>query len=608
CFYDDGTLTAEAQTVMELCQNSFTEKSQSGAGLHVWIVDEEFQGGRRKGNVEVYAADRYIAVTGARIQSSSTDLLTVGGACRQIIEKLFGEPVENLFDERSARTGNSADRHADEKPRQTSNEPTATSNESPAQVLSKADRRLVEYFRSEKCHSHDPNMHALFVGDKATYIKHNQCADDDSLFDCHLMMKILFYVGGDGTDSEIAQRALKIFGQSALARRDKWQREDYRLRTLSAAFNRWSQNGRVTAQRDAVIDSLFSGDASDLDFARRIETFCGCDIRWLTDTEKWLTFQRNSDGGAVWQRGSEKSSAILPFARKLTDEMKAHAKTDDDHKLCDALKSTRKLVQSIIMLKSLDSILIKSDDLDRHAELLNVRNGVIDLTTGELIPAAPELLLTQQAAAVYDPKCDDKTFANFLATVMTDENTLEVVTRFFGYSLTADVSAEKFLLIYGRGGNGKGTTLLTLRTLLKDYAVELPPDTVLENRGRMSADANGRATTEISPLATRRLGIVDELPRNGRLDVAKVNRLTGSDPIPIRKLYGEFTDVAPQHKLLMTGNFRPQLDDPRDKALLRRLIAVKFEADFTEKPDETLKRRLTADSSLTGALNVLVPA
>ena len=358
----------------------------------------------------------------------------------------------------------------------------------------------------------------------------------------------------------------------------------------------------------AKVDDLLQGGVSDDEFAYRLKNFCGGDVRWLTDDEKWLMYRRNVHGGAVWQRGSEKNSALLPFAQKMSDIMTEYADNDDERKLVESFKSSKKRLQSITLLKGHEDLLITADDLNREPFLLNCLNGVIDLTTGKLIPAAPELLLTQQCAAVFDPNCTDTTFADFLKSVMPDDDTREAIIRFFGYCMTADVSKEKFLLIYGTGGNGKGVLLLTLRSLLKDYAVELPPDTVLENRGRLTADANGRATTEISPLATRRLGIVDELPRGGRWDIAKMNRLTGGDTIPIRKLYNEGDEIAPSHKLIMAGNYRPQIDDTRDAALLRRLMAVKFERDFTQNPDTSLKARLQTSAALSGALNVLIPA
>ena len=351
---------------------------------------------------------------------------------------------------------------------------------------------------------------------------------------------------------------------------------------------------------DEQIDFLFQGDASDLDFAKRLEMLFGNRVRWCDD-EFWLTWTGN-----VWQRRSEKNSVIAPFCRQLADWLRKYKTNKNEQYIADKFKSARKQAAAVACLKGSESIRITAEDLDRHPFLFVVKNGVIDLTNGKLMTADPSLLLTQQAAAVYNPKCTDTTFADFLKSVMPDEESREAVTSYFGYSMTADVSAEKFLLIYGNGGNGKGVMLLTLRTLLKDYAVELPVDTILEDTFRVTSV--GRATPEISILANKRVGIVDELPRGGRLDIAKVNRLTGGDMVPFRKLYGNFDEIAPTHKLIMTGNYRPLIDDARDAALLRRLIAVKFEQDFTKNPDTTLKKKLLLDSSLTGALNVLVPA
>lgn len=351
-----------------------------------------------------------------------------------------------------------------------------------------------------------------------------------------------------------------------------------------------------------TIKFLFEGGADDLAFARRLEKLFGNEIRWCDD-ESWLTF-----GGGVWRRFGEKNSCVLPYCRKLADILSRHAKDESSKNVAEKFLSSRKFSSAITVMKALDSIRITADDLDNHSELLNVRNGVIDLTSGKLLPAAPELLITQQAAAVYNPKSTDTTFAEFFKSVLPDTDTRAVVERFLGYCLTANVNEEKFLLVSGEGANGKGTLFLTLRTLLKDFAVELPPDAVLENRGRLTADANGRATPELIGLAKRRLGVIDELPRNGRVDVAKLKRLTGGDMIPIRRLYAEFTEIAPTHKLIMCGNYRPSLDDSRDVAFLRRLIAVKFAQDFSQNPDTDLKKKLIADSALTGALNVLVPA
>jgi hypothetical protein len=61
---EDGTLDPRAQTIVERC-DSFTEISPSGTGLHVFVrgtVPRALKGEQ----IEVYATDRYIAVTAHR--------------------------------------------------------------------------------------------------------------------------------------------------------------------------------------------------------------------------------------------------------------------------------------------------------------------------------------------------------------------------------------------------------------------------------------------------------------------------------------------------------------------------------------------------------------
>ena len=244
CINPDGSLNDEAKAVIALCGNSWVEISQSGTGIHVWFIDNEFPGerGRKKGNIEVYAFGRYIAMTGNHIAGTADDLLTVNGACRLVIKEFIDADIDkpSLFDE-SART---PEIHLEIKN---------------AAQMSDADKKIVEYFRSDKCRERDLNMFDLFSGNTADYFKNTGKPVDDSVADEHLMLKILYYVGNEGTDAEIGQRALKIFGQSALAKRGKWEREDYQLRTINAALKHWTQNGRKSYQPDedaTPIDSL----------------------------------------------------------------------------------------------------------------------------------------------------------------------------------------------------------------------------------------------------------------------------------------------------------------------------------------------------------------
>ena len=346
-------------------------------------------------------------------------------------------------------------------------------------------------------------------------------------------------------------------------------------------------------------DFIFSGDSSDLDFAQRLERFCGSSVRWLTDDERWLTY---SNG--FWQRGTEKNSCISPFATKLANAMKQNADNKDERELADELRSSAKISSSITLLKSCDSILIKSEDLDKHKQLLNAQNGVIDLETGKLLNADPSLYLTQQISVEYDA-CADSTFIEeFFEQIQPDEMTRAGLLRWLGYNLTGSVREEKFLVWLGESGaNGKGVLSRTLSALLRDYAAALPRTALVL---RKFDDGNAH-TAALNALEKARFAISEELPQNVTLDSALLKTLTGGDMQTLRRLREEFKDVEPTAKINMSSNFIPKFENVDDGGILRRILVMPFTETFTDdRADPHLKEKLLAPENLRGLLKVLV--
>ena len=344
---------------------------------------------------------------------------------------------------------------------------------------------------------------------------------------------------------------------------------------------------------------IFSGNPSDLAFASRLERFCNNRVKWLTDSEHWLIFNDK-----IWQHGSEKNSCVSPLARKLANAMAQNAETPAERDLADKFQSAKKIGAAITLLKSCDSILITTSDLDNHNELFCVRNGVIDLQTGKLYPLDPKYLITQQSPAIYRPGYRNPTIDDFLKSILPDNATRAALIRFLGYAATGEVSEEKALFFYGGGGNGKGTLTRTLIILFGSYATTLKTAAVLLT-GR-TQDA-GAATTELNPLENIRIAIVEELPQGGRLDVAKFKNLTGSDFIPIRKLHQEQIYIEPHFSPILSGNYRPELSDTRDPGLLRRLMNIDFVQSFIgSQRDPYLKRKLAEPDALSGFLSLIV--
>ena len=348
-------------------------------------------------------------------------------------------------------------------------------------------------------------------------------------------------------------------------------------------------------------DFLFAGDTTDLDFARRIWFMNKNRIRYLQDVDKFILFD-----GIKWNMPRNIGNKILfPVVTELADILSANADNTNKHerKIATALKNGKKCTAAITHITSIDPAIVTADDLNNHPNLLNCQNGVVDLETGKLYQHDAKLLMTQTLNAAYRAGYHSDVTEKFLNEIITDEETLAAVMRYLGYCLTGEVNAEKAMLWYGRGGNGKGTLTNTLIRLFGSYATPFPVKTILARYQTKDADA---ATPAFSKLKWKRLAISEEIPQSERLDAATFKLLTGGDAIPIRKLHEEASEISPTHKLLISGNYNIELDSS-DVGLRRRIMRVEFNQTFTDsKQDTALKKKLVTADALTGLLTLLV--
>ncbi len=371
------------------------------------------------------------------------------------------------------------------------------------------------------------------------------------------------------------------------------------LAAIAADFDKKKE----TRLNDSDLNSLFKGNNSDLTFAGRLETFCGLNVRWLTDLEKWLLY-----GDGVWKLGSENNSCVAHFGRSLAEKMTQYAINNTEKDLAEKFQSAKKISAAITLLKTYDSIRITADDLDNHTHLLNCLNGVVDLQTGILYPHIENRLklITQQCRVAIHKDAKSELVNYYLETTFPDEGTRAGSLRWLGYCVTGETSEERFAIWQGGGGNGKGVLSKTILYLLGAYAVGLPSTALLRNRKNFDANV---ATTALNALEKARFAISEELPLDSELDSALVKNLTGGDAINLRRNYGEYRTIQATAKINLSGNFLPRLENTDDKGLKRRMINIPFTAQFGEKSehpaDRDLKKKMLLPENLS-ALALLI--
>lgn len=221
---------------------------------------------------------------------------------------------------------------------------------------------------------------------------------------------------------------------------------------------------------------------------------------------------------------------------------------------------------------------------DADPFLLGVRNGVIDLRTGALLPPSKDQYITKRSDLDFDPRAPRTRWEIFLDQVTEGDKDFQAwLQRAVGYSLTGDTREEKFFMIYGPPGSGKSTIIEVIKELLGDYALTFTADNIMQQKG--GAGGGGADFYFNAQILGKRLITVSELPDAQNMKEDMIKRLTGQDTLVGRHPGERPFQFESMAKLWMATNHRPRIDDP---GIWRRMLAV----PFMYKPqivDKTLK-------------------
>lgn len=222
---------------------------------------------------------------------------------------------------------------------------------------------------------------------------------------------------------------------------------------------------------------------TELGNAERFASQHGGDVRFCFDWRAWLAWD-----GVRWKRdaGAEVRRLAKQTVRSIYAEASKHATEDQRKAIANWAKKSESAAAIDAMLKlaqAEEGVPIAADELDANRWLLNVRNGVLNLRSGELQPHRREDLISKLAPVDFDPAARCPRWDRFLAEVFEPHpDVIPFIQRAVGYSLTSDTREECLFLLHGTGRNGKGTLLKTLAAALGDYAGTADFSTFVQRR------------------------------------------------------------------------------------------------------------------------------
>lgn len=329
---------------------------------------------------------------------------------------------------------------------------------------------------------------------------------------------------------------------------------------------------------------------TDAGNAIRLAQRHGADLRYCHQTKSWLVWNEMcwaaDETGEVMRRAKETARSLYEEVAQETDDA-TRGKLRDHARVSEGEARLRAM---IALAQSEPVIPIRTANLNCNPWKLNVLNGTIDLSSGDLLPHSRVDYVTKLASVTYDPTAACPRWETFLdRTFGGDSELVAFVRRVVGYALTGSTREQALFILFGTGANGKSTFLEVLRAVFGDYAMTTPSETLLRND-------HARQSNDIARLAGARLVTAQEVESGARLAEALVKQMTGGDMLAARLLYAEFTEFRPVFKLFLATNHKPSIRGT-DNAIWRRVRLIPFSVTIpADEQDKDLAKKLTDES------------
>lgn len=354
---------------------------------------------------------------------------------------------------------------------------------------------------------------------------------------------------------------------------------------------------------DLAAESATSGstielaDFSDHGIAAAVAARERAVLRYVTESGSWISWVA-SEG--VWEKypvndAIAPTNAVREFAAEARDALKSR---DDEYaeeaaKFLQNYKNTSRNGAAVRMLSNLWDMRVSLREIDARPDLLNVANGTLNLSTFDLVPAAPDDLLTKATRGAVLEEGDDGAgsvalWDKILRRSVPDLETRTALQHMTGVSLLDGNPLQAMVFLVGGTGTGKSVFQELLAYALGSYAGSFNLSMFRDNQ-----DEKPRA--DLVRALTQRAIFASEASEQWRLHVDQIKRLTGEDSITARMPHsGEYVERIPAFTPWFRTNQPPHIETP-DLALYRRLIVFPFDRPYLDA--EGKGRELAAGKS-----------
>lgn len=561
CIDVAGSIVPEAQSIIDKLA-SYTELSPSGRGVHVFVKAELPPVCRHKlmpetfKEIECYDRGRYFTVTGRHVEGTPLSIEDRQAELDEILEQYTPKP----------------------KPRPAPPAPTRPTN--------------------GQAHAGDNLKRCLAYLDAMPEAISGQGGHDrtfNAACECYRFR----------LDDAQARQALDHY--NATKCQPPWTDADL-VHKLESARERVTADGEIgcrLTERPSFIGNGQSGKhplpqryaTTDVGNAERFARDHAGTILRDNVNKRWLLWD-----GKRW-RADERGRAVELAKRTARGIINEAIAEPEDHRRQELLKwaakteNHQRLTSMLALAESDPRLTVTPDELDADPWLLNCKNGVLDLRTGDLRKHDPALRITRLAPTKYIEDARHATWDKVLNDATGGDTELQAfLSRAAGYTMTGSTAEEVLFMVIGPGGTAKTTFVEGIKATLGDYATTADFESFVEQRG------GSHIRSDVVRLDGARFVASVEVSDGRRLAQGLIKMLTGGDKVTARPLYKSEVEFTPQFKLWLAANHAPRCDDT-DSALWRRIIRIPFEHVIPpEQRDPRIKETVKTDPAARSAI------
>jgi P4 family phage/plasmid primase-like protien len=238
--------------------------------------------------------------------------------------------------------------------------------------------------------------------------------------------------------------------------------------------------------------------------------------------------------------------------------------------------------------------------IDEDVNLLPVQNGVLNMSTMELLDFKSEYRFFNKLPVFYDPLIQPEKTLQFVKDIVETQSEVDTIQEIAGYLLYRDALMEKAFMFLGGGRNGK-TKLITLFTKMLGE----------QNTTNVSLTEIEEGNFSIINLHNKYANFSPDINSQALEFTGKFKNIVGRDVLNGDRKFKTPILFRPYAKMIFATNDLPVTKDTTD-GFWDRWIMVDFPYKFVEdepvgpwqkKIDKEIIDRITTDKEMSGFLN-----